>query len=126
MITLRIPRLWLPYISGRVLLLKRMYAPLLFRGCWARSPEKIHDIRIDALLSRQPLVKGERLVRFEVSAAMVVAETAGPGTLCYQKRENPIWAPKCKNLGGRSSPLPPRVGCSIVDILLPRRAAVPL
>ena len=31
---------------------------------------KNSEIRIDAPLSRQPLVKGERLVRFEVSAAM--------------------------------------------------------
>ena len=32
--------------------------------------KKLYCIRIDAPLSRQPLVKGERLVRFEVSAAM--------------------------------------------------------
>ena len=33
-------------------------------------------IRIDAPLSRQPLVKGERLVRSEVSAAMLPVEAA--------------------------------------------------
>ena len=32
---------------------------------------KNSEIRIDAPLSRQPLVKGERLVRCEVSAAML-------------------------------------------------------
>ena len=41
-----------------------------FLSCWARGPQKIHIIRIGAPLSRQPLVKGERLVRFEVSAAI--------------------------------------------------------
>tara|TARA_B100001142_G_scaffold1168_1_gene1202 strand:+ start:761 stop:991 length:231 start_codon:yes stop_codon:yes gene_type:complete len=36
----------------------------------AEPRKKLLIIRIDAPLSRQPLVKGERLVRFEVSAAM--------------------------------------------------------
>ena len=36
----------------------------------AKPRKKFDIIRIDAPLSRQPLVKGERLVRFEVSAAM--------------------------------------------------------
>ena len=36
----------------------------------AEPRKKLYVIRIDAPLSRQPLVKGERLVRFEVSAAM--------------------------------------------------------
>jgi len=37
----------------------------------AEPRKKLLLIRIDAPLSRQPLVKGERLVRFEVSAAIV-------------------------------------------------------
>ena len=41
-----------------------------FLSCWARGPQKIHIIRIGAPLSRQPLVKGERLIRCEVSAAI--------------------------------------------------------
>jgi hypothetical protein len=32
--------------------------------------KKLQSIRIDALVSRQPLVKGERLIRYEASAAM--------------------------------------------------------
>ena len=41
---------------------------------WFRTacPSKNSTIRIDAPLSRQPLVKGERLVRSEVSAAMKI------------------------------------------------------
>ena len=36
-----------------------------------REPrKKLKFIRIDAPVSRQPLVKGERLIRFEASAAM--------------------------------------------------------
>ena len=35
--------------------------------------KKFVCIRIDAPLSRQPLVKGERLIRYELSAAMVTA-----------------------------------------------------
>ena len=50
-------------------------------SCWARGPEKIDIIRIGATLSRQPLVKGERLVRYEVIAAM--DERAVPSALCF-------------------------------------------
>ena len=38
----------------------------------SKSFPKIEMIRIHAHSSRQPLVKGERLVRYEVSAAMIV------------------------------------------------------
>ena len=38
----------------------------------AEPRKKLYCIRIDAPLSRQPLVKGERLVRIEVSAAMLL------------------------------------------------------
>ena len=36
------------------------------------NPSKNYRIRIDALLSRQPLVKGERLIRYEVNAAITI------------------------------------------------------
>jgi len=39
-----------------------------YRGC----PRQKLTFRIIAPLSRQPLVKGERLIRFEVSAAMAI------------------------------------------------------
>ena len=39
------------------------------------SPLKNSGSHIDASLSRQPLVKGERLVRYEVNAVMVQAPT---------------------------------------------------
>ena len=38
--------------------------------CWGRTPQKNYSTRIDAPSSRQPLVKGERLIRYEVSAAI--------------------------------------------------------
>ena len=57
-----------------------------FLSCWARGPQKIHIIRIGAPLSRQPLVKGERLVRFEVSAAMVLE--VAPDILCSSPHPN--------------------------------------
>ena len=38
--------------------------------CWGNTPKKINVIRIDAPRSRQPLVKGERLIRYEVNAAI--------------------------------------------------------
>ena len=37
-----------------------------------RSPRKNSISHIDASLSRQPLVKGERLVRYEVNAVMLI------------------------------------------------------
>ena len=37
-----------------------------------RGPEKKSEIRIETPHSRQPLVKGERLIRCEVSAAMLM------------------------------------------------------
>ena len=45
--------------------------------------KKLLIIRIDAPLSRQPLVKGERLVRFEVSAAMPSDEMAEGGGFIF-------------------------------------------
>ena len=42
------------------------------------NPYKNCEIRIDAPLSRQPLVKGERLIRYEVSAALFVTKTKRP------------------------------------------------
>ena len=41
------------------------------RKCWWDKPRKNFEIRKDAPSSRQPLVKGERLVRSELGAAMV-------------------------------------------------------
>ena len=38
----------------------------------AKPLKKFISIRIDAPRSRQPLVKGERLIRFELSAAMPI------------------------------------------------------
>ena len=38
--------------------------------CWGHGPRKNSGSHIDASLSRQPLVKGERLVRYEVNAVM--------------------------------------------------------
>ena len=40
------------------------------------TPHKNWGIHIAAFLSRQPLVKGERLVRYEVNAVMVTSSTA--------------------------------------------------
>lgn len=37
----------------------------------AQGPPKNSESHIDASLSRQPLVKGERLVRYEVNAVML-------------------------------------------------------
>ena len=39
-------------------------------GSWGTKPRKNCGIHIAAFLSRQPLVKGERLVRYEVNAVM--------------------------------------------------------
>ena len=38
---------------------------------WGTKPRKNCEIHIAAFLSRQPLVKGERLVRYEVNAVML-------------------------------------------------------
>ena len=38
--------------------------------CWTLLSAKIGGSHIDASLSRQPLVKGERLVRYEVNAVI--------------------------------------------------------
>ena len=47
---------------------KRKYLSCLFVG--TQGPRKNSISHIDASLSRQPLVKGERLVRYEVNAVM--------------------------------------------------------
>ena len=69
----------------------------------ARCPLKNSGSHIDASLSRQPLVKGERLVRLEVNAVMGVpascnGECQGPRSRQYVTRTN-AW---------RTSALPPR------------------
>ena len=46
-----------------------------FKSVGAEPRKKFYIIRIEAPLSRQPLVKGERLVRYEVSAAMFIYAT---------------------------------------------------
>ena len=42
---------------------------------WSRSPTKNCEIHIDVSHSRQPLVKGERLVRYEVNTVMLEDST---------------------------------------------------
>ena len=54
-----------------------------------RSPRKNSISHIDASLSRQPLVKGERLVRLEVNAVMVVA--AGFAALTLAMKETTMF-----------------------------------
>jgi len=58
----------------------------------AEPRKKLYVIRIDAPLSRQPLVKGERLVRFEVSAAML-PQCLAPG-LGYIIAATPLIRPQ--------------------------------
>ena len=70
-----------PSASGRLSNLRCFF----LRGgiiCWGQAPQKICYIRIDAPLSRQPLVKGERLVRYEVSAAMILSKYKWQDPLC--------------------------------------------
>ena len=40
-------------------------------NCWGTRPHKNCKSHINASLSRQPLVKGERLVRYEVNAVIL-------------------------------------------------------
>ena len=49
--------------------------PLLHCVCWSSELPKNCVSHIDASHSRQPLVKGERLVRYEVNAVMTSHET---------------------------------------------------
>ncbi len=51
---------------------RRMLHPEIVRCSWGARPRKNYESHIDASLSRQPLVKGERLVRYEVNAVMAV------------------------------------------------------
>ena len=51
----------------------------------ATHPLKNSGSHIDASLSRQPLVKGERLVRLEVNAVMVVATGFAALTLAMKE-----------------------------------------
>ena len=63
-----------PHLSLRCRLLPRhsASASLPFIRVWACAPQKSGS-HIDAPHSRQPLVKGERLVRYEVNAVMPLA-----------------------------------------------------
>ena len=45
--------------------------------CWGGEPRKHYGSHIDASHSRQPLVKGERLVRYEVNAVILLGAAAG-------------------------------------------------
>jgi len=42
----------------------------LQKSCWGTRPRKNSEIHIDVSHSRQPLVKGERLVRYEVNTVI--------------------------------------------------------
>ena len=55
------------------------------------SRKKLLLIRIVAPLSRQPLVKGERLVRFEVSAAMPLAAVRRRRSILADNSGSPFW-----------------------------------
>ena len=44
---------------------------------WGTSPRKNSEIHIDVSHSRQPLVKGERLVRYEVNTVMLHLKNSG-------------------------------------------------
>jgi hypothetical protein len=53
---------------------------------WGHRPRKNSGSHIDASLSRQPLVKGERLVRYEVNAVMprrCVGPSVGLDVCCH-------------------------------------------
>ena len=63
--------------SGRGILALRLKCPgqglylastSLQKSCWGTRPRKNSEIHIDVSHSRQPFVKGERLVRYEVNA----------------------------------------------------------
>ena len=73
----------------------------------ARGPFKNSVSHIDASLSRQPLVKGERLVRYEVNAVMPLsgghgqqglAKRRGQMFLCLPATFWPIWAVPAETL----------------------------
>ena len=74
----------------------------------ARRSRKNSGSHIDASHSRQPLVKGERLVRFEVNAVMpwirlqrsIISDTGAAATSRRQeatsrRQDLPIWPPPC-------------------------------
>ena len=52
-------------------------APALVPWGWGGKPHKNSKSHIDVSLSRQPLVKGERLVRYEVNTVMLCLFVAG-------------------------------------------------
>ena len=52
-----------------------------------QSPRKNYGSHIDASHSRQPLVKGERLVRYEVNAVMLTGDAAA----AYQSSKCVCW-----------------------------------
>jgi len=62
-------------------------APLLVG---ARGSRKNSGSHIDASHSRQPLVKGERLVRYEVNAVMHVTSSCNPRVLGKQYSTPPV------------------------------------
>ena len=57
---------------------RRIVHPGTVRCSWGARPRKNYESHIDASLSRQPLVKGERLVRYEVNAVMAVQRLSSP------------------------------------------------
>jgi len=64
----------------------------IFDAGGPRGSEKKSEIRIETPHSRQPLVKGERLVRCEVSAAML-REHWPPGVILHQVAK--MWHDHC-------------------------------
>ena len=56
-------------------------------GVGDQSPRKNYGSHIDASHSRQPLVKGERLVRYEVNAVMPTDDAAA----AYQSSKCVCW-----------------------------------
>ena len=53
-----------------------LFAPSLVATVGSQSSRKNSNSHIDASHSRQPLVKGERLVRYEVNAVMALVSVA--------------------------------------------------
>jgi hypothetical protein len=73
---------------------------LLVLRCWGTRPRKNSEIHIDVSHSRQPLVKGERLVRYEVNTVILwwsplagaTPSTNGRGPLPKQAESRPAGA----------------------------------
>ena len=67
---------------------------------WGTRPRKNYESHIDASLSRQPLVKGERLVRYEVNAVMAVQRFSFPRSSrmrnnCHVRSAVRLRSPRC-------------------------------